>query len=107
MPIAAYHWIDPTKDAERQVSDTLRDIRESGLPVLAVFADFEQWWSRWDEWYRAIRREIAWELVSRFRGNRLSRHAKDVFKAFEDGGVKTFGYTLRKRRVKEVIKFIK
>jgi SH3-like domain-containing protein len=93
MPIAAYHWIDPTKDAERQVSDTLRDIRESGLPVLAVFADFEQWWSRWDEWYRAIRREIAWELVSRFRGNRLSRHARDVFKAFEDAGVKTFGYT--------------
>ena len=93
MPIAAYHWIDPTKDVDRQVADTLNAIRTSGLPVLAIFADFEQWWSKWDEWYRAIRNELAWSLVSRFSSNRLSSHARQVLKKFSESEFKTFGYT--------------
>ncbi len=32
MPIAVYHWIDPTKKAEKQVEQTLRTIKNSGLP---------------------------------------------------------------------------
>lgn len=93
MPIAAYHWVDPTRDADQQVARTLDTIRTIGLPVVAIFPDFEQYWSRWDEWYRAIRGLLAWNLVSRFGGNRLSKHAKQVFNGFKDAGWKTIGYT--------------
>ena len=40
MPIAAYHWVDPTLDADQQTANTLNIIRTSGLPVLAIFSDF-------------------------------------------------------------------
>lgn len=93
MPIAAYHWIDPTLDANQQVADTLGILRSSGLPVLAIFADFEQWWSKWDEWHRAIRKTLAWNLVSRFSPGKISSHAKQVFEGFAASEWKTIGYT--------------
>lgn len=93
MPIAAYHWVDPTLDAARQVADSLAVIRNSNLPVLAVFPDFEQYWSNWNQWYRAIQKTLAWSLVSRFGGDRLSSHAKQVFEGFEASGLTTVGYT--------------
>jgi hypothetical protein len=93
MPIAAYHWIDPTRPAGRQVADTLNILRTSDLPVLAIFADFEQWWSRWDQWYKAIRKKLAWGRVKRFSGKSLSTHAKQVFDGFAASEWKTFGYT--------------
>src|SRR5687767_15054928 len=83
MPIAAYHWIDPTRDAAQQVAESLAVIRSSNLPVLAVFADFEQYWSNWSQWYLAIQKRLAWNLVSRFGSDKLSAHAKQVFEAFE------------------------
>lgn len=93
MPIAAYHWIDPTQDADQQVDNTLNILRSSGLPVKAIFADFEQWWSNWDQWHRAILKTLAWNLVSRFNANKLSSHAKQVFERFAASEWKTFGYT--------------
>jgi hypothetical protein len=93
MPVAAYHWIDPTEDAEQQVADTLSLLRSSNLPVLAIFADFEQWWSNWDEWHRAIQKTLAWNLVSRFSPGKTSSHAKQVFEGFAASEWKTFGYT--------------
>jgi hypothetical protein len=93
MPIAAYHWVDPTKDAEQQVADSLKIIRDSGLPVLAIFPDFEQYWSKWDEWYAAIKGTLSWNLVSRFSGDKLSVHAKKVFEEFEKSEWRVFGYT--------------
>ena len=68
MPIAAYHWVDPTRDADQQVAETLNLIRASDLPVLAIFSDFEQYWSKWDEWYLAIKGQLEWSLVSRISG---------------------------------------
>jgi len=93
MPIAAYHWIDPTVDADQQVANTLNTLRTSGLPVLAIFADFEQWWSNWDQWYKAILKELSWNLVSRFSANKLSGHAKQVLEGLAASEWKTFGYT--------------
>ncbi len=93
MPIAAYHWIDPTVDAAQQVADTLNILRSSNLPVLAIFADFEQWWSKWDEWHKAIQKTLAWNLVSRFNPSKISNHAKQVFEGFAASEWKTFGYT--------------
>jgi hypothetical protein len=93
MPIAAYHWIDPTRDAAQQVAVSLAVIRRSNLPVLAIFPDFEQYWSNWNQWYLAIQKKLAWSLVSRFGGDRLSSHAKQVFEGFEASGLTTVGYT--------------
>jgi hypothetical protein len=93
MPIAVYHWIDPTLDANQQVATTLDTIKQSGLPVLAIFPDFEQYWSRWDEWYKAIAGTLSWNLVSRFGSEKLSSHAKQVFDGFKTAGWKTVGYT--------------
>jgi hypothetical protein len=93
MPIAACHWIDPTLDADQQVADTLNIVRASGVPVLAIFADFEQYWSEWDEWNRAVKGLLAWNLVGRFDGTILSNHAKKVFEGFKASEWKIFGYT--------------
>ncbi len=93
MPIAVYHWIDPTINAEKQVENTLKIIRESGLPVLAIFADFEHWWADWGEWYDAIWKRIAWNSVRIVNPGKLSSHAKDVFKGLEESQMKIFGYT--------------
>ncbi len=93
MPIAAYHWIDPTRDAAKQVQETLSLIQSSGLPVLAVFPDFEQYWAKWDEWYKAIAGVISWSAVTRLGGQKLSDHARQVFEAFQASGMKTVGYT--------------
>ena len=91
MPIAAYHWIDPTKDPHRQIADTWNLLRQSELPVLAIFLDFEQWWSRWGQWYRAIQNKLAWGRVKQFRSRKLSDHARQVFEGFASMGWKTFG----------------
>jgi hypothetical protein len=93
MPIAAYHWVDPTLDAEEQVDATLNIIRRSGLPVLAIFPVFEQYWSRWNEWYFAVTGKLTWNLVSRFAGDKLSNHAKQVFEGLEASEWRIFGYT--------------
>jgi len=93
MPVAAYHWIDPTRDAAQQVDRTLEIVRTSAFQVLAVFADFEQWWSKWNQWNRAIRGLLGWHLVGRFMGSRLSDHAKGVFERFQASEFPTFGYT--------------
>src|SRR5690349_13522674 len=93
MPIAAYHWIDPTRDAAQQVAETLAAVRSSGLPVRAIFPDFEQYWSNWNEWYRAVQKRLAWNLVRRFGGERLSGHARQVFEGFAASGAPTVGYT--------------
>jgi hypothetical protein len=93
MPIAAYHWVDPTRDADQQVAETLGLIRTSGLPVLAIFADFEQYWSKWDERYLAIKGLLEWSLISRFAGDKLSDHAKQVFEGLEASEWRIFGYT--------------
>jgi GH25 family lysozyme M1 (1,4-beta-N-acetylmuramidase) len=93
MPIAAYHWIDPTRDAAQQVAESLEVIRKSNLPVRAIFPDFEQYWSNWTQWYRAIQKQLAWNLVGRFGGEKLSNHAKQVFEGFAAAGAPTIGYT--------------
>ncbi len=93
MPIAAYHWVDPIQDPERQVYNTLNIIRTSGLPVLGIFSVFEQYWSRWDEWILAIKGQLTWNLVSRFAGDKLSNHAKQVFEGLEASEWRIFGYT--------------
>ncbi len=93
MPVTAYHWIDPTKDPVQQVAASLNIIRNSNVPVLAIFADFEQYWSKWDEWYRAIQGQLAWRLVSRVSGDKLATHAKQVLDLFKASEFKTYGYT--------------
>jgi hypothetical protein len=93
MPVAAYHWIDPTVVAGQQATSTLKILHASKLPVVAIFADFEQWWSNWDEWNRANQNKLPWEMVSRFSGAKLSSHAKKVFERFAASRWKTFGYT--------------
>jgi len=93
MPIAAYHWIDPTRDAVQQVNQSLDLIRRSNLPVLAIFPDFEQYWSSWDQFYRALNKTLAWSMVARFGGDRISTHAKQVFELFAASGMTTIGYT--------------
>ena len=93
MPIAAYHWADPTMGVAQQVDETLNRIRASGLPILAIFVDFAQWWSKWAEWNKFLQKKLAWELVSRFDNEKLSNHAEQVFEAFAASEWKIFGYT--------------
>ncbi|MDK1119545.1 MAG: phosphodiester glycosidase family protein [Anaerolineae bacterium] len=93
MPVAAYHWIDPTKDADKQVARTLEIINSSGLPIRAIFLGFEVQSISWDDWVGRIRALVVSQIVRLFSGKRLSSHAKDVFEDFRDSGYQIIGYT--------------
>ncbi len=93
MPIAAYHWIDPIKDPLQQANATLDLIRNSNLPVVSLFVDFEQWWSDWDKWLLFINEKLLEQKVPRFNGDHLSSHAKQVFETFQASNGKPIGYT--------------
>lgn len=74
LRLHAYWWDDPIIQPKYQI-DTLRNtIQKSGLKFLSVWADMEQWWSNWNDWYLARRGQKEWSAVPYFNPSRLSLH---------------------------------
>jgi GH25 family lysozyme M1 (1,4-beta-N-acetylmuramidase) len=48
IAVGAYHWVDPTVNAEAQAAYFLSNIK--GLPIQFIAADVEQFWTDWTEW---------------------------------------------------------
>lgn len=76
MPLAAYHWPDPIQAARPQAEAVLRWI-DKYKPV-AVFGDYEQWWSVWGTWYQAVAKKIAWAAVAALSPARIN----DVYEEY-------------------------
>lgn len=70
MPISIYFWADPTFALAPQV-ELLLSLAEL-YPISYIWLDFEQWWSVWAEWYKAIQKKLAWSGVARFRPEKLN-----------------------------------
>jgi GH25 family lysozyme M1 (1,4-beta-N-acetylmuramidase) len=70
MPISIYYWADPTISPDIQVQILLEEAEL--YPISHIWVDIEQWWSAWPEWYKALQNKLAWQLVARFRPERLS-----------------------------------
>jgi hypothetical protein len=72
--LMGYYWDSIELDPAHQAEWALDDIAKVGLPLKALWADQEQWWSNWDEWHAAIAGRIDWSSVSRASSKNISLH---------------------------------
>ncbi len=93
LRLHGYWWDDPIYSSDNQVAHCKKIIQDSGLPVLSVWADMEQWWGDWDKHYQAARGLIGWGQVPVFDPTALDSHCHNfmnVLKAvFPNCGVYT------------------
>jgi GH25 family lysozyme M1 (1,4-beta-N-acetylmuramidase) len=70
MPVSIYYWADPTIAVARQVQILLEQVEL--YPISQIWVDMEQWWSAWADWYKALQNKLAWQLVARYRPDKLN-----------------------------------
>lgn len=70
MPVSIYYWADPTIAPTVQVQILLEEVER--YPISHIWVDMEQWWSAWADWYKALQNKLAWQLVARFRPDKLN-----------------------------------
>jgi hypothetical protein len=91
LELAAYAWSDPSETAETTFSRTMGIIR--GWPVKAVAVDMEQYWARWDQWYKAILNKLAWALVARAQPAKIQDRAVGLGNCLRQAGYPALMYT--------------
>jgi hypothetical protein len=74
IPLMAYHWDDITVDPAEQAEWALEYIEKTGLPIKFLWADQEQSWINWEEFYAAAQSKIAWSAVKRASSKNISLH---------------------------------
>jgi len=72
----AYWWDDPIMSGNAQAEIAAQKIKASGLPVLSLWADMEQWWSDWNKWMAARLGRIPWNEVPVFKPWALDSHCR-------------------------------
>jgi hypothetical protein len=53
LRLHAYWWDDPIAGGNAEADFAVRTLKKSGLPVLSLWADLEQWWADWNKWMAA------------------------------------------------------
>jgi hypothetical protein len=81
LRLHAYWWDDPLVSANLQTDTALKTLKNSGLPVLSLWADMEQWWSNWQKWLDARFGKIPWSAVPVFSPLSLDSHCKSFAEA--------------------------
>ncbi|MBI4731132.1 MAG: hypothetical protein HY781_03200 [Chloroflexi bacterium] len=89
LRLHAYWWDDPLVSANAQADFAGRTLTSSGLPVLSLWGDQEQWWSDWNKWLAARAGKLAWKDVPVFKPLPLDSHCK----AFAEALVKVWPVT--------------
>jgi hypothetical protein len=81
LRLHAYWWDDPLVSGNAQADFAAATLTKSGLPVLSLWSDMEQWWSSWDKWLAARLGKITWSQVPAFRPATLDSHCKSFVEA--------------------------
>jgi hypothetical protein len=89
LRLHAYWWDDPLVSGNTQAEYAARKLKESGLPVLSLWGDLEQWWSDWNKWMSARLGKLPWNQVPVIKPWVLESH----FKAFAEALAKVWPVT--------------
>jgi hypothetical protein len=74
LRLHGYFWDDPIFSATMQAEFAVETVRKSGLPVLSIWADQEQWWGSWEKWCLAVNKKIPWSEVPVLKAGNLDLH---------------------------------
>ncbi len=81
LRLHAYWWDDPLVSANAQAEYAAQTLKASGLPVLSLWGDMEQWWSDWNKWAAARMGKLAWSNVPVFSPWALDSHCRSFAEA--------------------------
>jgi len=76
LRLHAYWWDDPLVSGNIQADFAAQTLKISGLPVLSLWGDMEQWWANWDKWLAARLGKLAWSEVPVIKPWALDCHCK-------------------------------
>jgi len=89
LRLHAYWWDDPITGGNAEAEFAAQTLKASGLPVLSLWGDMEQWWSDWNKWLAARSGRLPWNQVPMFKPWALDSH----FKAFAEALAKVWPVT--------------
>jgi hypothetical protein len=89
LRLHAYWWDDPIYSGNAQALFAGKTLKASGLPVLSLWGDMEQWWADWGKWTAARAGKLPWKDVPLFKPWALDSHCK----AFAEALVKVWPVT--------------
>jgi hypothetical protein len=89
LRLHAYWWDDPIVSGNAQAEFAGEKLKASGLPVLSLWGDMEQWWSNWAKWTAARAGKLPWKDVPVFKPWALDSHSR----AFAEALVKVWPVT--------------
>lgn len=81
LRLHAYWWDDPIYSGNMQVDFAVQTLKKSGLPVLSLWGDMEQWWMDWNKWSAARQGKLSWSQVPVFRPSALESHHRSFAQA--------------------------
>jgi hypothetical protein len=76
LRLHAYWWDDPIVGGNAQAEFAAQTLKASGLPVVSLWGDMEQWWSDWNKWMAARLGKLPWNQVPVFKPWALDSHCK-------------------------------
>lgn len=76
LRLHAYWWDDPIVSGNAQAEFAAQKLKASGLPVLSLWGDMEQWWANWGKWTAARAGKLPWKAVPVFKPWALDSHCK-------------------------------
>jgi hypothetical protein len=81
LRLHAYWWDDPIAGGNAEANFVVQTLKKSGLPILSLWADLEQWWSDWNKWMAARLGRLPWGQVPTFQPWALDSHCKAFVEA--------------------------
>lgn len=81
LRLHAYWWDDPAVSGNAQAVYAGTTLKASGLPVLSLWGDMEQWWADWNKWTAARTGKLPWRNVPVFSPWALDSHCKSFAEA--------------------------
>ncbi len=83
LRLHAYWWDDPLVSANAQADFAAKLLKKSGLPILSLWGDQEQWWGDWGKWLAARQGKLAWGDVPVMKPWALDNHYHSFAEARE------------------------
>jgi hypothetical protein len=74
MVLQAYFWDDIILDPLAQANWLADTLTMEGLPIKFVWADQEQWWGNWDQWYQFLAGKLAFGSMLRPSAANINSH---------------------------------